>query len=154
MQKEINKDRILGIIVLAISLLFAYYTTGIKETSYVGDPGPRLFPYIACFIIGISGLILIVRKNQTNYKAYLTKEQWKRFWILFGIYVLNYLLLLLVGYKVAIPVTLALSCFLFSKGNGTAAWKKLVYVAAVSFAMYALYVMILGASLPNGKLGL
>jgi len=149
-----NKDRFLGIIMLAISLLFAYYTTGIKMTSYEGDPGPRLFPYIACFVIGLCGLILVVRKNQTQYKTYLTKEQWKRFWVLFAIYVFNYLMLLWVGYKVAVPVTLTLSCFLFSKGNGTAAWKKLVYVAAVSVAMYALYVMLLGASLPAGKLGL
>lgn len=151
MQKEINKDRILGIIMLAVSLIFAYYTTGIKQTNIVGDPGPRLFPYLSCFIIGIFSLVLILRKNRTPYKEYLTWEQWKRFWILFGIYLLNYAALYWLGYKAAIPMTVLLTCFLFSKGSDVAAWKKILYVAAVTVVMYLLYVKLLEVNLPAGK---
>ena len=93
MQREINKDRILGVIMLAISLIFAYYTTGIKQTNMVGDPGPRLFPYIACFFIGFFSLVLIIRKNRTPYKAYMTWQQWRRLGIVVGIYIVNYLAL-------------------------------------------------------------
>ena len=154
MQKELNKDRILGFIMLVVSLVFAYYTTGIKQTNIVGDPGPRLFPYVSCFIIGIFSLVLIVRRNRTPYKAYLSWEQWKRFWLLFGIYLLNYVALYWLGYKVAVPMTVFLTCFLFSKGSGVAVWKKVLYVAAVAVIMYLLYVKLLEVNLPAGKLRL
>lgn len=151
MQKELNKDRILGLIMLLVSLVFAYYTTGIKQTNIVGDPGPRLFPYVSCFIIGIFSLVLIVRKNKTPYKPYLSWDQWKRYGILFGLYLLNYLALYWLGYKVAIPMTILLTCFLFSKGSGVAVWKKIIYVAVVSIVMYLLYVKLLEVNLPAGK---
>lgn len=154
MQRNINKDRILGIIMLVVSLVFAYYTTGIKNTNIVGDPGPRVFPYIGCFMIGVFSLVLIVRKNPEEYKEYMTAEQWKRFWVLFGIYVINYLALHWLGYKVAIPLTVALTCFLFSKGSGVATWKKIAYVILVAVGMYVIYVQFLGANLPAGKLKL
>lgn len=154
MQKDINKDRILGLIMLAISLLFAYYATGIKNTNVVGDPGPRLFPYIGCFIMGACSLVLIVRKNRNPYKSFMTWQQWRRFFTLFGIYFLNYLALYWLGYKVAIPLTLCLSCFLFSKGSNVAAWKKIVYVVAVTIVMWLLYVKLLETNLPLGKFGI
>ena len=154
MQREINKDRILGVIMLAISLLFAYYTTGIKQTNMVGDPGPRLFPYIACFLMGFFSLILILRKNRNPYKAYMTWQQWGRFGILFGIYVINYLALYFVGYKVAVPLTAALTCFLFSKGSGVPAWKKILYVIGVAVVIWLVYVKLLETNLPAGKLRL
>jgi len=154
MKKEINKDRLLGVIMLLISLLFAYYTTGIKQSDIVGDPGPRLFPYISCFMIGGFSLVLIVRRNQTTYKQFLTKEQWIRYWKLFSLYVLNYLLLHFCGYKAAIPATLCLTCFLFSKGSGVAHWKKILYVVAVSAAIIIIYTKLLGVNLPAGKLKL
>ena len=154
MQKGINKDRLLGIILLIVSLVFAYYTTGIKQSEFIGDPGPRLFPYIACFLIGLFSLVLIVRKDQSSKKAYMTKEQWKRYWILFGIYTLNYLAMHWVGYKVSIPLTLLLTCFLFSRGSGVAAWKKIVYVIGVTVVIYLLYVVLLESNLPAGKMGI
>lgn len=151
MQREINKDRILGVIMLAISLIFAYYTTGIKQTNMVGDPGPRLFPYIACFFIGFFSLVLIIRKNRTPYKAYMTWQQWRRFGILFGIYIVNYLALYFLGYKVAVPLTAGLTCFLFSKGSGVPTWKKILYIIGVSVVLWLVYVKLLETNLPAGK---
>lgn len=154
MNREINKDRICGIIMLAISLLFAYYTTGIKDTDVVGDPGPKLFPFIACFLIGIFSIGLILRKNSAPYKPYMTWQQWRRYWTLYSLYVLNYLTLHYIGYKVAIPLTLCLTCFLLSKGSGVPAWKKVLYVIVVASALIVIYTMLLKVNLPAGKLHL
>ena len=39
-----TKDRILGIILLLISLFFFYFTMQQESPRFEGDPGPKMFP--------------------------------------------------------------------------------------------------------------
>ena len=152
MEKNINKDRILGIIMLVFTIVVVYFTGQIKSTDLVGDPGPKLFPYLGCAITGICSLVLIVKKPTQKYKPYLTKIQWIRFWTVFGIYAINYICMYIGGYLLSVPVTVLLSCLLFSKGAGVPLWKKLVYPICVTVAIHVVYVVILKSAMPYGIL--
>ena len=151
-KKNINKDRILGIIMLALAAFFAFFTTKIQAANIQGDPGPKLFPYLGCAVVAICALVLIFKKNKEQYKPYMSKEQWKRFWTVFGIYVLNYILMYIGGYLLSVPVTLFLSCLLFSKGSGVPLWKKIVYPIVVTAGFFLVYVVLLKSALPYGIL--
>ncbi len=148
--KNINKDRILGIIMLVFAGVFAYLTSKVDTLELQGDPGARLFPYTGCAIVALCALVLIFKKNKDKYKPYMTKEQWKRFWTVFGIYIINFVLMYLGGYLLSVPVTLFLSCMLFSKGAGIPLWKKIVYPIAVTAAIFLIYVVLLQSAMPYG----
>ena len=139
MERNINKDRILGIIMLVFTGLAIYFTKQIKATELVGDPGPRFFPYLGCAVTGICALVLVIKKPKQAYKPYLTKQQWKRFWTVFGIYVLNYILMYIGGY-------------LFSQGAGVPLWKKIVFAICMTIAIHIVYVVLLQSAMPYGIL--
>ena len=152
MERNINKDRILGIIMLVFTGLAIYFTKQIKATELVGDPGPRFFPYLGCAVTGICALVLVIKKPKQAYKPYLTKQQWKRFWTVFGIYVLNYILMYIGGYLLSVPVTLFLSSMLFSQGAGVPLWKKIVFAISMTIAIHIVYVVLLQSAMPYGIL--
>lgn len=152
MEKNINKDRILGIIMLLFTIITIYLTGQIRQTDLVGDPGPRFFPYLGCAVTGICSVVLIFKKPKEKYKPYLTKQQWIRFWTVFGIYTINLICMYIGGYLLSVPITLFLSCLLFSKGAGVPLWKKIVYAIAVTVAIHVLYVVLLKSAMPYGIL--
>lgn len=149
-KKNINKDRILGIIMLVFAGFFAFFTSKIQTINIQGDPGAKLFPYMGCAVVAICALVLIFKKNKDTYKPYMTKEQWKRFWTVFGIYIINYICMYFGGYLLSVPVTLFLSCMLFSRGSGVPLWKKIVYPIVMTAAVFLVYVVILKSAMPYG----
>ena len=151
--KKISRDQVLGIIVLAIAAFFGYQTTLMPKSTLQGDPGPKVFPAFACIVLGICAIILIIKPDRKqDGKRFLSNEEWKRLLMLYGLYILYWALLWLVGYKIAVPVTLFLISFLFSRTVKISWVKIIVYTVCVSAAMYVLYVIIMQTRLPEGIL--
>ena len=154
---RLHKDRIVGIACLVISLFFGVASTTIRTTLNPGDPGPKLFPIIGCVILFICGLCLLVKKIDTGEeKVFLTKHQWKRALILFGLYIATFLLLWLFGFIAALVVMLFVLCILFSyNGDAKESWKKqliraAIYSVVLSALLYLAYDVALDMSLPKG----
>ncbi len=150
--KKICKDQVLGIIVVIIGAFFGYQTYLLPKTTLQGDPGPKVFPAIACVLLGLCGLILLVRPDRKPQKQFLSKEEWKRLLTLYCIYILYWALLWLVGYRIAIPVILFIISFLFSRGTKVSWVKIILYTVGVSAFMYVLYIVIMQTRLPGGIL--
>ena len=157
--KKLQKDRLLGIIVLLIAAFFAINTSKLGATNFEGDPGPKMFPYMGCIIIAICGAILIVCPGKKQEGApFLTREQFKSAALLFGIYVLFVLMLVYIGVLVTVPVILFIISFLFSKVSrpdaslGSRLVKSLIYTVIVSVGLYLLYIVALDSKFPVGKL--
>lgn len=150
--KKLYKDQVLGIIFVVIALVFTYLTTQLAESTLQGDPGPKIFPFVACFLMGASGIAMIVAPSKKEGKKFLGKEEWKRLFTLYGVYVLYFVLLWVVGYRIAVPLVLLILSTLFSRGTKTGWIKILIYTVGVSAALYVLYIIVMETRLPMGIL--
>ena len=150
--KKLYKDQVLGLIMIAFSLLAGYMTSKIGVSILEGDPGPKVFPAAASVLIGLCGIVLFVAPEKKEGKPFLSKVEWKRLLTLSGLYLLYWGMLWLVGYRVAIPVILFIISFLFSKGTNTKIGKILIYTIAVSAAIMFIYVVLMETRLPEGIL--
>ncbi len=150
--KKIYKDQVLGMILMAVAAVFGILTMGIAKSTLEGDPGPKVFPAAACIMVGLCGSVLLVKPEQRDGREYLAKEEWKRLFTLYGLYLLYWALLWLVGYRVAVPAILFLVSLLFSRGTRTSIGKILIYTVLVSAAIYVIYIVIMESRLPEGLL--
>ena len=156
--KQIHKDRILGIFLLAVSLFFFVFTLQQEGSNFEGDPGPRFFPYLGCLITALCGVIVIVKPEKKEHAGFLTKQELKRAAILFGLYALFLVLFWAMGFVVAVPVVLFAVSLLFSKVSKPDASlksrliKSAVYALIVAAALYLLYITALKTQFPHGAL--
>ena len=154
---KIKKDQLLGIIGLVIAAVIAVMTMQLKSTGYAGDPGPRMFPYIGSIVIALSSVVLIIKPSASG-SRFMTGTQLRDAAKLFGIYVLNVVLLYVLGFTVSVPIILFIVTWMFSKvSNQDATFKaklikSLIYAVVGGAAMYLAYVVGLDANLPDGLL--
>ncbi|MBR4753547.1 MAG: tripartite tricarboxylate transporter TctB family protein [Lachnospiraceae bacterium] len=157
MKIQNQKDRILGIASVLISLWIVMQTMALQVVEKRGDPGSRLFPLIGAAIMLICGLALIIKPGKES-KQFLTKEQWKSAGIIFGVYCLCVILFWLVGFMIAVPVVLFIITLLFQgQSRPDDPMKKrvirsLIYAVIAGAAIYVIYVIGLQADLPTGLL--
>ena len=156
--EKLKKDRLLGIIVLVIAAFFAYFTGKLGATNVEGDPGPKMFPYMGSIIMALCGIMLLVKPEKKEKGKFLSRDELKHAALLFGIYVLFVVMMKYLGFVITAPIVLFIVSFLFSKiSDPDAATKKriirsLIYSAAVTAALYLVYVVALDAKLPSGAL--
>ncbi len=152
---KLSKDKIAGIACLAISIFFGINTRSIRKPLNPGDPGGSLFPLIGCGILLICGIAMLVRKEEGESRPFLKGSQWKRAAILFGIYVLIYVSMWLLGVTITSFLTLFVLCMLFSASKSEDSKvkrviKSLIYAALVTVAIYLIYIVALRMQLPKG----
>lgn len=150
-----QKDRILGIASILISLWVVWQTMGLQVIEKRGDPGSRLFPIIGAVIMLICGVALIIKPGKES-KQFLTKEQWKSAGIIFGVYCLCTLLYFLLGFMITVPIILFIITLLFqSQSRPDDPMKKrvirsLIFAVVAGAIIYVVYVIGLQADLPTG----
>ena len=153
-----KKDRLLGIILLLISLFFFYFTMQQETARFEGDPGPKMFPLIGCILTAACGVLTIVHPDKKERKQYLTKEEFKRAAKLFGLYAAFLVLIWALGFMITAPLLLFLISVLFSfESRPDDPMKKrllrsAIYAVIVGAALYLLYVTALQTQLPKGAL--
>lgn len=152
-----KKDFGLGIFCIVFAALIIYLSLQLKATGYEGDPGPKMFPIIGSVIMAICGIALIVAPEKQA-KVFLTKQQWKAAFGLFGMYVVLALLLWLLGFMFAVPIVLFIVTFLLSKLSVKDSTVKhrllisLIYGVVGGAVLYFAYVKGLKAQMPTGLL--
>ena len=156
--KKLQKDRILGIIALAIALIAGIGASRIPPPIYEGDPGSAVIPYFGVFILVVCGIVLLIKPDKSEPRKYLTKEEWKRAFVIFAIYVLYFILLWILGFVPTIPIiTFVLTFVLTGAGNekvpvGKRIIKSLIFAVIASAVIIAIYKYGLRAALPRGMI--
>ena len=153
-----TKDRVLGVILLLISLFFFYFTMQQETARFEGDPGPKMFPLIGCVLTSVCGVLTLVHPEKKEGKTYLTKEEFKRAAKLFGLYAAFLLLIWALGFMITAPLLLFAISVLFSYESrpddpiGKRLIRSAIYAIIVGGALYLLYVTALQTQLPKGAL--
>ena len=151
-------DRILSVILLAISAFFALQANVLMESNIDGDPGPKAFPWIGCGILAACAIYLFIKPGPNSKRMALSKAEWKRLGIMMAIYLFIVFGTVLFGIMYTLPVALFVISYLFSKSSKPDLSTKkrliqtLIYTVCLSAALYLIYVVALDVTLKPGLL--
>ena len=146
-----NSDKPLGAVLLAIGAGGVIAASQFNVRTFNNDPGPKLFPMLACAILVICGLGLLLRHAAREQPA-IPSGEWQRGLVMAGLLVGYALGLWLVGFHIA---TLAGSFALYWVIAGPERRNALhgaVYAALLTLAVHLIFKTMLGAFLPHGIL--
>ena len=148
-------DMVTGIVGLLTCIFFFIMTQQVRQPANLLEPGPRLLPYVAIFLIGISSIALIVKgykEREIAEKPYFPKG---------GVIKVTKSFLMLVIYAVAmtylgfvITTPFATAAFIYDlKGNSEVKPVSTVIISVVVTAvLYAMFVFAFQIKLPAGVL--
>ena len=148
---KMRHDMVTGIVGLLTCIFFFIMTQQVRQPANLLEPGPRLLPYVAIFLIGISSIALIVKgykEREIAEKPYFPKG---------GVIKVTKSFLMLVIYAVAmtylgfvITTPFATAAFIYDlKGNSEV---KPVSTVIISVVVTAVLVFAFQIKLPAGVL--
>ena len=152
---KMRHDMVTGIVGLLPFIFFFIMTQQVRQPANLLEPGPRLLPYVAIFLIGISSIALIVKgykEREIAEKPYFPKG---------GVIKVTKSFLMLVIYAVAmtylgfvITTPFATAAFIYDlKGNSEVKPVSTVIISVVVTAvLYAMFVFAFQIKLPAGVL--
>ena len=152
---KMRHDMVTGIVGLLTCIFFFIMTQQVRQPANLLEPGPRLLPYVAIFLIGISSMALIVKgykEREIAEKPYFPKG---------GVIKVTKSFLMLVIYAVAmtylgfvITTPFATAAFIYDlKGNSEVKPVSTVIISVVVTAvLYAMFVFAFQIKLPAGVL--
>lgn len=152
---KMRHDMVIGIVGLLTCIFFFIMTQQVRQPANLLEPGPRLLPYVAIFLIGISSIALIVKgykEREIAEKPYFPKG---------GVIKVTKSFLMLVIYAVAmtylgfvITTPFATAAFIYDlKGNSEVKPVSTVIISVVVTAvLYAMFVFAFQIKLPAGVL--
>ena len=152
---KMRHDMVTGIVGLLTCIFFFIMTQQVRQPANLLEPGPRLLPYVAIFLIGISSIALIVKgykEREIAEKPYFPKG---------GVIKVTKSFLMLVIYAVAmtylgfvITTPFATAAFIYDlKGNSEVNPVSTVIISVVVTAvLYAMFVFAFQIKLPAGVL--
>lgn len=152
---KMRRDMVTGIVGLLTCIFFFIMTQQVRQPANLLEPGPRLLPYVAIFLIGISSIALIVKgykEREIAEKPYFPKG---------GVLKVTRSFLMLVVYAIAmtylgfiITTPFATAAFIYDlKGNSEVKPVSTAIISAVvTAALYAMFVFAFQIKLPAGVL--
>lgn len=152
---KMRHDMVTGVVGLLTCIFFFIMTQQVRQPANLLEPGPRLLPYVAIFLIGISSIALIVKgykEREIAEKPYFPKG---------GVIKVTKSFLMLVIYAVAmtylgfvITTPFATAAFIYDlKGNSEVKPVSTVIISVVVTAvLYAMFVFAFQIKLPAGVL--
>jgi len=152
---KMRRDMVTGIVGLLTCIFFFIMTQQVRQPANLLEPGPRLLPYVAIFLIVISSIALIVKgykEREIAEKPYFPKG---------GVIKVTKSFLMLVIYAVAmtylgfvITTPFATAAFIYDlKGNSEVKPVSTVIISVVVTAvLYAMFVFAFQIKLPAGVL--
>ena len=152
---KMRRDMVTGIVGLLTCIFFFIMTQQVRQPANLLEPLPRLLPYVAIFLIGISSIALIVKgykEREIAEKPYFPKG---------GVLKVTKSFLMLVVYAVAmtylgfiITTPFATAAFIYDlKGNSEVKPVPTAIISVVVTAvLYAMFVFAFQIKLPAGVL--
>ena len=152
---KMRHDMVTGIVGLLTCIFFFIMTQQVRQPANLLEPGPRLLPYVAIFLIGISSIALIVKgykEREIAEKPYFPKGgviKVTKSFLMLGIYAVAMTYL---GFVITTPF--ATAAFIYDlKGNSEVKPVSTVIISVVVTAvLYAMFVFAFQIKLPAGVL--
>ena len=147
------KNKVLGILALILSVGVLISTTRMKTTMSLaeGDPGPWLFPVIAAALIAVCGASILMQKKVED-TGFLSKSEWVRLVILYGIFLVYAVSICLFGFLYSSIVMLFVTCTLFAGEKKIPVWIRGLYALVLGIAIWYLLKVVFSVPLPAGFL--
>lgn len=152
---KLRRDTITGIAGLVTCLVFGILTQKIRQPANLLEPGPRLLPMVAIFLIAISSVALIYqgwKDRKIEQKPYFPKGGVRKVAKSFLMLVVYAFAMTWLGFLITTPF--ATAAFIYDlKGNSTVKPIPTVIISlVVTAALYALFVFAFQVKLPAGIL--
>ena len=152
---KMRHDMVTGIVGLLTCIFFFIMTQQVRQPANLLEPGPRLLPYVAIFLIGISSIALIVKgykEREIAEKPYFPKGGVIKVTKSFLMLVIYAVAMTYLGFVITTPV--ATAAFIYDlKGNSEVKPVSTVIISVVVTAvLYAMFVFAFQIKLPAGVL--
>lgn len=140
-------DRITGVVLLLFALWYGFGASRLKAGFGSGPIGPKDFPIILAIFLGIIGLAILITGSSF-------KPRWPKgaSWLDVGLVIASFVayayLIIPIGFIAATTIETGL----VSQRFGAKWWQALLTGLIISLTLYALFVWVLGVSLPTGRL--
>ena len=152
---KMRRDMVTGIVGLLTCIFFFIMTQQVRQPANLLEPGPRLLPYVAIFLIGISSIALIVKgykEREIAEKPYFPKGVALKVTKSFLMLVVYAIAMTYLGFIITTPF--ATAAFIYDlKGNSEVKPVSTVIISVVVTAvLYAMFVFAFQIKLPAGVL--
>lgn len=150
-----SKNRIIGIVLGAISLLFLYMTSQLPVSKYSTAIGPKVFPNIASGGLLLCAIALFFKKDgigAKEAKPFLDRAGWYRVLKLLILLALFPLIFLYLGFIIASLTLLFVMITFFDLNHEESLVKKVISSVSVTAILYVLFVYVINVRLPTGIL--
>ena len=150
-----NKNRIIGIVLGLVGLLFLLLTSRLPINEYATVIGPRVFPYIASGGLFLCAVGLFFRKETEEEKKkgpFLDRAGWIRVLKLCILLAFFPLLFKYLGYIISSCILLFLMITFFDLKKEVKAWKRGLVTVIVVGILYTLFTFVIKIKLPTGDL--
>lgn len=152
---KMRHDMVTGIVGLLTCIFFFIMTQQVRQPANLLEPGPRLLPYVAIFLIGISSIALIVKgykEREIAEKPYFPKGGVIKVTKSFLMLVLYAVAMTYLGFVITTPF--ATAAFIYDlKGNSEVKPVSTAIISVVvTAALYAMFVFAFQIKLPAGVL--
>lgn len=152
---KMRHDMVTGIVGLLTCIFFFIMTQQVRQPANLLEPGPRLLPYVAIFLIGISSIALIVKgykEREIAEKPYFPKGGMLKVTKSFLMLVVYAVAMTYLGFVITTPF--ATAAFIYDlKGNSEVKPVSTAIISVVvTAALYAMFVFAFQIKLPAGVL--
>lgn len=144
-----NIDKPLGAALMALGASGIAIASQISVRTFNNDPGPKLFPIMACAILMICGLGLILQRGAEAAKP-IPAEEWRRGGLMAALLVGYALGLWLVGFHVATLIGSFVTYWVIAGPERRRPVHGALYAAGLTLAVHLVFSVALGAFLPRG----
>ena len=152
---KMRRDMVTGIVGLITCVFFLIMTFQVRQPAKLLEPGPRLLPFVAIFLIGISSIALIVkgyRERAVEEKPYFPKGGVKKVSKSFVMLVVYAIAMTYLGFILTTPF--ATAAFIYDlRGNSEVKPVPTAIISVIVTAvLYAMFVFAFQIKLPAGIL--
>lgn len=147
-----NTDKPLGATLVALGVAGIAVTLQIKVRTFTDDPGPQLFPLMACAILLICGVGLLLVPQPAGGGEATSTGRFSRGATMGGLMVFYAFALWLVGFYVATLVSVYAFYHIIAGAKKRRIWVGAVYAACVTGGVHLLFSTFLNAFMPHGIL--
>ena len=147
-----TKDRMIGIIIMVLGVIWFYLSFQIKGNAYSSMVGPDIFPKIASGGLILCGAGLIVRKQRPDGEQFLDNEGWLRVLQITVAIALYPVVLQFFGFILASIYMIFTATTLFDVENSLHMVKRGIFATVSTAALYFFFSKELEFILPIGKL--
>jgi len=151
-----NGEFLVSILLIAVGVVFAILTSGFGIDVKPDYPGPKLYPYIACFGLIVCGFGMLVQSiikiHKTGGERFLKREQWIKLGVVLGILIVYAGLLATIGFFIATPLACFALVTYFAREEQTRLVQRILYALVFTGILYLVYNVLFGMKMPSGML--